>query len=143
MMLLALLAFSVGIGFARHSGATTVQQKEIQALKLEVAKPDVKWETWLKYGQVLEAAHQYKDAAVAYQQVLKTDPYQPEALWHRAFCLGSALRDTEQFFSFMRNTVDVDPKLAKKVFEQPYAAIYLAEARFQTLKQDAIAGSMD
>src|SRR5947208_392875 len=120
MMLLALMAFSVGMVFARRGTASVVQNSQLAALKAAVAKPDVKWETWLKYGQMLESAKQYNEATVAYAQVLKTDPYQTDARWHSALCLGSALKDTEAFFKFMRETIKFDPRLAKKVFEQPY-----------------------
>src|SRR5438045_2176209 len=109
MMLLALMAFSIGMVFARRGTAGVVQNSQLAALKAAVNKPDVKWETWLKYGQTLELAKKYDEAIVAYEQVLKTDPYQTDARWHCALCLGSALKDTETFFKFMRDTIPVDP----------------------------------
>jgi tetratricopeptide (TPR) repeat protein len=142
MMLLALMAFSVGMIFARRGAAGTVPNAQLAALKAAVTKPDVKWDTWLKYGQALQAAKQYKDAAVAYEQVLKSDPYQSDARRGGAYC-KAILGDKDAFYRFMRETTDLAPKLAKAIFEQPYAAVYLAEARFQTVKMDAIAGSMD
>src|SRR5690349_17596008 len=101
MMLLALMAFSVGMVFARRGSASVVQNSQLAALKAVVAKPDVKWETWLKYGQALESTKDYPNAIIAYKKVLETDPYQTDARWHSALCLGSALKDTEGFFKFM------------------------------------------
>lgn len=142
MMLLALMAFSVGMIFARRGAANAVPDSQLAELRKAVSKPDVKWETWLRYGQTLQTAKQYKDAAVAYEQVLRTDPYQSDARRGGAYC-HAVLGDKDTFFKFMRETTDLAPKLAKAVFEQPYAAAYLAEARFEALKKDAIAGSMD
>jgi hypothetical protein len=142
MMLLALMAFSVGMIFARRGAAGAVPNSQLAALKAAVAKPDVKWDTWLKYGQTLQAAKQYKDASVAYEQVLKTEPYQTEARRGGAYC-KAVLGDKDAFYKFMRETTDLAPKLAKAIFEQPYAAAYLVEERFQAARMDAIAGSMD
>lgn len=142
MMLLALMAFGVGMVFARKGSANVAQNSLLNSLKVAVSKPDVKLETWLKYGQALQSASRLKEAAVAYDQVLKTDPYQCDALRGCAQC-RALLGDADVFFKFMRETVDVDPKLTKAVFEQPYATAYLAENRFQELKKYAIAQSMD
>jgi hypothetical protein len=43
----------------------------------------------------------------------------------------------------MEDTVAVDPKLAKAIFERPDMASFLSEKRFEKLNQAAIAGSMD
>jgi tetratricopeptide (TPR) repeat protein len=142
MMLLALMAFSIGMIFARRGTAGGVPDSQLAALKAAVAKPDVKWETWLKYGQALQAAKQHKDAAVAYEQVLKIDPYQSDARRGGAFC-KAILGDKDAFLRFMRETTDLAPKLAKAIFEQPYVSVYLADARFEVVRKDAIAGSMD
>jgi len=142
MMLLALMAFGVGMVFARRGSANVGQNSQLNTLKIAVSKPDVKWDTWLKYGQALQSAKQYKEAAVAYEQVLKIDPYQSDSLRGSAYC-WAILKDGEAFYKFMGETIKVDPKLAKAVFEQPYASAFLAESRFQKLQKDAIAGSMD
>jgi hypothetical protein len=142
LMLLALSAFGCGMILARRGAASPVQNTQLATLKTAVAKPDVKWETWLKYGQALQAAKLFEQAAVAYEQVLKTDPYQSDARRGGAYC-WAILGDKAAFFKFMRETTDLDPKLAKAVFEQPYAATYLADGQFQNLRMDAIARSMD
>jgi tetratricopeptide (TPR) repeat protein len=147
MMLLALMAFAVGMIFARRGNANIAPNSQLDALKAAVEKPDPKPETWLKYAAALQSVKRYKEAAVAYDQVLKADPYQRDARLGCAFCratLGqSNPADVEGYYKFMRETIEVDPKTAKAIFERPEAAVYLAQARFQILKQDAIAGSMD
>lgn len=147
MMLLALMAFGVGMIFARRGNANVALQSQLDALKAAVEKPDPKPETWLKYGQALQSVKRFKEAAVAYDQVLKADPYQRDARLGCAYCraiLGqSSPSDVEGYYQFMKATIEVDPKTAKAIFERPEAAVYLAQARFQSLKQDAIAGSMD
>jgi len=147
MMLLALMAFGVGMIFARRGVANVAQDSQLAALKAAVEKPDPKPEAWLMYAQALRSRLDYKAAAVAFDQVLKADPYQRDARLGGAYCraiLGqSNAGDVENFFKFMSDTIAVDPKTAKAIFERPEAAVYLAQARFQILKQDAVAGSMD
>jgi tetratricopeptide (TPR) repeat protein len=147
MMLLALTAFGVGMIFARRGAADVAQESQLAALKAAVEKPDPKPETWLAYAQALKSRLDYKAAAVAFDQVLKADPYQRDARLGGAYCraiLGqNNAGDVENFLKFMRDTIAVDPKTAKAIFERPEVAVYLSQARFQTLKMDAIAGSMD
>jgi tetratricopeptide (TPR) repeat protein len=147
MMLLALMAFGVGMIFARRGAGNVAQESELAALKAAVEKPDPKPEAWLAYAQALKSCRQFKEAAVAFDQILKADPYQRDARLGGAYCraiLGqSSAGDTENFLKFMKDTVEVDPKTAKAIFERPEVANYLAQARFQTVKNDAIAGSMD
>ena len=143
MMLLAMMAFGVGMVFARRGVAGHVPNAQLKALKDAVGKPDAKPETWLAYGKgAYRAWEQFKDADVAFMQVLKVDPYQKEALSGCAKCLTS-LHDVDGFYKFMHETVALDPKLAKAVFEWPAVASYLSEPRFASLRMDAIAGSMD
>jgi tetratricopeptide (TPR) repeat protein len=142
MMLLALLAFGVGMGFARKGSGSSALDSQIAQLKTEVSKPDAKPEVWLKYGQALQSVKRYSDAAVAYDQVLKVDPYQRDARLQCAIC-RSILGDHDVFGKFMEDTVAVDPKLAKAIFERPDMAGFLSEPRFEKLNQAAIAGSMD
>ena len=147
MMLLALTAFGVGMFFARRGTANVALESQLAALRSAVEKPDPKPETWLAYAQALKSRLDYKAAAVAFDQVLKADPYQRDARLGGAYCraiLGqSNAGDVEKFLNFMRDTIAVDPKTAKAIFERPEVAVYLSQARFQTLKMDAIAGSMD
>jgi hypothetical protein len=142
MMLLALLAFGVGMGFARKAGGTSQLQTDIEKLKVEVSKPNVRWETWLQYGKALQSAQRFSDAAVAYEQVLKVDPYQEVAREQCSICRAK-LGDKEILRKFMQDTVEVNPKLAKAIFEKPYMASFLSDTAFKKLNQDAIAGSMD
>ncbi len=97
---------------------------------------------WLKYGQALQSVKRYSDAAVAYDQVLKADPYQRDARLQCSIC-RAILGDKDVFCKFMEESVAVDPKLAKAIFERPDMAGFLSEKRFEKLNQAAIAGSMD
>jgi tetratricopeptide (TPR) repeat protein len=147
MMLLALLAFGLGMILARRGTADVTRDSELAALKSAVEKPDPKPEAWLAYAQALKSRRDFKLAAVAFDQVLRADPYQRDARLGGAYCralLGQKNpRDADNFLHFMIDTVKFDPRTAKAIFERPEVAVYLAEARFQTVKNEAIAGSMD
>jgi tetratricopeptide (TPR) repeat protein len=154
MMLLALMAFGGGMMVARRGSAGVAPESELAALKAAVEKTDPRPEAWLAYAQALKSradtlrsSDYYKSAAVAFDQVLKADPYQRAARLGGAYCraiLGQGSPgDADNFLKFMQETVAVDPKTAKAIFERPEVAVYLAQARFQSVKNDAIAGSMD
>jgi len=147
MMLLALLAFGVGMGFARKGVSPSKVQAEIVRLKAEVAKPNAKWQTWLEYGNALRDGQQYVDAILAYDQVLKADPYQKDARLQGSLCratLGSRTdADKEGFLKFMGETVELDPRLAKAIFERPDIASFLSDERFRKLNKTAIDQSQD
>ena len=133
--------------FARRGAANVAQDSQLAVLKAAVEKPDPKPEAWLNYAQALKSRSDYKGAAVAFDQVLKADPYQRDARLGGAYCraiLGQGdAGAVENFKKFMEDTIAVDPKTAKAIFERPEVAVYLCQARFQTLKLAAIAGSMD
>jgi hypothetical protein len=148
MMLLALMAFGVGMIFARRGSANAMtKESQVAALKAAVERPNPKPEAWLAYAQALKSRNEYKSAAVAYDQVLKVDPYQRDARLGGACCraiLGRGDTGTvESFKRFMEETIAVDPKTAKTIFERPEVLVYLEQPRFKALQQDAIAGSMD
>jgi hypothetical protein len=153
MMLLALMAFGVGMVFARRSGGN-VSDEKLASLKAAVQVQNPKPEAWLDYAKALQSAAEarqnvqlFKDAVVAYDQVLKADPYDKPSRTGGASCRASLVRlhvgDAEDFYDFMKATIEKDPRTAKSIFEQPYALAYLSENRFQRLKDEAIAGSMD
>ena len=133
--------------FARRGSANVALDSQLAALKAAVEKPDPKPETWLKYSQALQSVKDYKGAAVAYDQVLKADPHQRDALlgcaYSRAILGQSNAGDDENFYKFMHATVEVEPKTAKAIFERPEAAVYLAQERYRILQREAIAGWMD
>ncbi len=147
MILLALAAFAGGMIFARRRAATMPRDSDWGALKAAVERPDPEPAAWLAYAQALKSRRDYKGAAVAFDQVLKADPYQRDARLGGAYCraiLGqSSPADAESFLKFMQETVAVDPRTAKAIFERPEVALYLADARFQSARNNAIAGSMD
>jgi tetratricopeptide (TPR) repeat protein len=143
MMLLALMAFGVGMFFARRGRASDAQDSQLAQLQIAVGKPDAKPATWLAYGKALQSAKQYTSAVLAYDQVLKVDPYNREARQGCTYC-KAVLNDANKLAQFIEDTIRVDPKLAKAMFEQmPELQKYLSEQRFKDLKLDAIAGSMD
>ena len=153
MMLLALMAFGVGMVFARRGGGG-ISDEKLATLKEAVKGQNPKPEAWLEYAKALQSVAEtrhdvgmYKEAVNAYDQVLKADPYDKNARTGGAVCRASLDRlhggDAEDFYDFMKATIEKDPKTAKAIFEQPYALAYLSENRFQHLKDEAIAGSMD
>jgi hypothetical protein len=143
MMLLALMAFGVGMFFARRGRASDSQDSQLEQLRVAVSKADAKPATWLAYGKALQGAKQYTSGVLAYDQVLKVDPYNREARQGCTYC-KAVLNDGNKLAQFIEETIRVDPKLAKKMFEEmPELQQYLAQERFKNLKLDAIAGSMD
>jgi hypothetical protein len=147
MMLLALLAFGMGTIFARRGAAGVPRESQLAKLKAAVERPNPKLDDWLDYAKALRACRLYKDAAVAFDQALKIDPYKRDARLGGAYCRAILGRGdsgaVESFKRFMEETIAVDPKTAKAIFEQPEVLAYLDQPRFKALQQDAIAGSMD
>ncbi|HVX86735.1 MAG TPA: tetratricopeptide repeat protein [Phycisphaerae bacterium] len=141
VVLVVLAGAGLFLGFVRKNGGG-VNDAHLRQLQQAAARPDALPATWMAYAQALEQAAQFPRAAAAYQRVLETDPYNKTARLACASCLARA-GATDPFYTFMHSTLLVDPKLTLNILGRPEAARFLPEARFQTLRKDAIAGSMD
>src|SRR5512147_2575161 len=86
MMLLALTAFGAGVIFARKGAANVAAGSKLAELRAAVEKPDPKPETWLAYAQALKSRNSFNEAAVAFDQVLKADPYHRDGRLGGAYC---------------------------------------------------------
>lgn len=139
LTVLALGAFPLA---ARRSRATVADESQLTALQLAIAEPDAKPQVWLLYGQKLQSLGRFAPAALAYRRFLESDPYNRQVLLQCANCLA-LVGQRDEFFSFMRNVVTSDPKLALEVLGRPDVQGYLAEERFQALHKEAVAQSMD
>ena len=142
LMLLAVFAFGTGMVLARRQNSNAALQEDLHKLQAAAALPTATIQDWVKYGQALQAVGRLPDAIVAFDQALKMNGYDRDALLGCGSC-HARLGNTQAFYDFMQATNKVDPKTAVAIFSRPEAAVYLAEARFQVLKSDADAGAMD
>jgi tetratricopeptide (TPR) repeat protein len=139
-LLFVLVAGLFFLGAMRHPASA--DESQLAQLQLAVAQPDAKPATWLLYADKLQQVGQYPRAVLAYRRILETDPYNRESRLACASCLAN-MKKPDDFFSFMKATIQVDPKLALNIFGRPEVAGYLSEARFQALRAEAVAQSMD
>ena len=142
VILLLMLGLSTLLVLDRRTLARGADDTELAALQLAIAQPDAKTQTWLKYAQKLQAVGQPRHAAMAYRRVLAAEPYNRIARLNGAICLAKA-GQADDFYTFMHDTVLIDPKLAVDVFERPEAQAFLSEPRFQALSREAQVQSMD
>jgi len=139
--LLVLLALGGWLLLARRSAATA-GDTQLAVLEKAVEKPTAKPLDWLLYAQRLQSLARYKEAAVGYRRFLVNEPANPQALMQCATCL-STVGDKDEFYGFMRSTLALAPKLTRDFLERPDVQPYLTEERFQTLRREAQAQSMD
>ena len=139
-MLLALTAFGTGMVLARHGNANVALESQLPALRAAADKPGAKLEDWVKYAQALESLKQYLNAIIAYQQALKLKYLRPRRpLGLRPACIAH-LGKKDDLDRFIDETIHLAPETAKEFFDKPEVSIFLADARFQDLKQAAEAG---
>jgi hypothetical protein len=123
----------------RKTGVTDAQLAELQHA---VAAPDAPPATRLRYAEKLQQLGQFSRAAVAYRRVLDGDPYNRDARLQCALSLAR-LGTPEEVFSFLRATLLLDPRLTLHILGRPEVGTYLADARFQALRKEAVAQSLD
>jgi tetratricopeptide (TPR) repeat protein len=137
------LVLTVGIfflyGLRKTSGATDAQLAELQHA---VAAPNATATTWMQYAGKLQELGQYPRAAIAYRRVLEGDPYNRDARLNCALCLAK-IGNADECFTFLRATLLLDPRLTLHILGRPEVGGFLADARWQTLKKDAVAQSLD
>lgn len=138
-LLLVLAAGTFFLMGMRKSGVTDAQLAQLQHA---VAAPDATPATWLRYADKLQESGQFPRAAIAYRRVLESDPYNKDARLQCALSLAKA-GSADDTFSFLKATLLLDPRLTLNILGRPEVATFLAEARFQSLKKDAIAQSLD
>ncbi|MBI4026962.1 MAG: hypothetical protein HY360_18400 [Verrucomicrobia bacterium] len=107
-----------------------------------ITDPEATTETWMVYAQRLSQEKRFSHAAMAYQRVLETDPYNRIA---NVGCASSlALTgDPERFFAFMNHLLLIEPRLILDILGRPEATPFLAAEKFQALKTEAFAQSLD
>jgi tetratricopeptide (TPR) repeat protein len=140
ILLIVLVTGVLFLGATRR--ATSADESQLRELQLAIAQPDAKPATWMLYADKLQQLHQYPRAVLAYHRILETDPYNRQARLQCANCI-LALNKADDLYSFLHATILVDPKLALNIFGRSDVSPYLAETRFQNLKAEAIAQSMD
>lgn len=133
------MGLSSALGWTRSStnGAATLDELEIA-----VSAPDATPQTWLLYGQRLGENGRYRHAAVAYHKFLESEPYHREARFQYALALARA-NETEDLFTFLRDLVFAEPKLAVDLLDRRECQAYLSEPRFQSLQREARVQAMD
>jgi tetratricopeptide (TPR) repeat protein len=138
-----LIVFAAGIFFLRTATKdASAQAAELTRLQLIIARPDAKPGDWFEYARHLRDAEQYTRAVAAYQRVLEIDPYHHDARLQCACCYG-LLGNPDDLLRFMKSSLLVDPKLTLNLYERPEIASFINDSRFKSLKNDAIAQSMD
>ena len=115
---------------------------QLAALQQAITQPDAPAEAWIRYADKLFALGQHARAAVAYKRVLEGDPYNKQVRLQCAMSLA-ALGKPDDFFTFLKATLLVDPRLTLNIMGRPEVSSYLAEARFQALQKEAVAQSLD
>jgi cytochrome c-type biogenesis protein CcmH/NrfG len=102
----------------------------------------VKIETWRAYGTALAEAKQYAKAANAFREVLALDPQQRDAKFQCGLALAQA-GAADEFYTFQKDLVYSEAKLAVELFERPETLHYLSEDRFANLAKEAKNQAMD
>jgi tetratricopeptide (TPR) repeat protein len=102
----------------------------------------VKIETWRAYGAALLEAKQFAKAATAFREVLAMDPQQRDAKFQCGLALAQA-GAADEFYSFQKDLVYSEAKLAVELFERPETQGYLAQERFANLAKEAKNQAMD
>ena len=140
--------------FARHvfgrgsllkgspAAASSAEGITLAQLEVLIADPEATTETWMVYAQRLSQQKRFSHAAMAYQWVLETDPYNCIA---NVGCASSlALTgDAARFYVFMNHLLLIEPRLILDISGRPEATPFLAAKNFQTLKAEAFAQSLD
>ena len=121
----------------RRAGDQTLAQLEIA-----IASERATAEDWYAYAEHLRKRQQPQDAALAYRKALELQPYHRDARFHCAVALAAA-GNAEEFYSFMRDLVWSNAKLAVDIFGRPESQAYLPEARFRALAQEAQNQALD
>ncbi len=140
-ILLALFVLGVWPLLA-HRSAGSVDDTQLLALQEAVAQPGAKAADWQRFAEKLQALGRDREAVQAYQRVLEKDESSRPARLQCALCLAR-VGDRDVFYAFMRATLAVNPKLTVEVLDRPEAQPYYSEQRFQALRREAAAQSMD
>jgi len=141
-MLLAFAAFGTGMVLARSGNANDALRARLPALRAAVDRPAATAQDWLQYAKALETLRQYPNAVLAYERTLKMNAYDRDARLGCAACYAH-LGNKDDLADFIDKTIRLAPKTAKEFFDQPEISVFLADARFQALKQAAEAGAQD
>ena len=141
-VLVAVVAFGLiyvrswGRGAGGEAGSLAELEKQISRRK------DVPAATWGAYAQKLMEAKRFDDAASAYKKVLDKEPANRTARTGAAIALAKA-KNEEEFYKFMSELTDSDPKMAMDIFDRGECQAWLGQTRFKALQHEARAQAMD
>jgi cytochrome c-type biogenesis protein CcmH/NrfG len=151
-LLIVLVALSLGALYVTAWGRVEALWKKqpgeqsVEALEKRIAdeqaKGSVSAATWFAYGNALADAKQWSKAATAYKEVLAIEPARKDAKFQCALALAQA-GQADEFYSFQKELVYGEAKLAVELFERPEAQKYLAEDRFAALAREAKNQALD
>lgn len=143
ILILAAGAVGGGVYFAtaRPTGAAT-QAGTLEEIERRIAKGEADESLWFAYGQRLDEAARFADAAKAYQNVLDKNPESRRALLARAIALAGA-RQSDELHAHLSDLALDEPKLVLDLLDRPECRAYLTEGRFQKLQKEARAQAMD
>ena len=122
----------------------TAPDPDLRKLEAAIAQPKTKPTDWLAYGQSLQNLKRFREAAWAYQQVLK-ESMQPEnrkARLQVGICLAIAGLDAagvptamgkEEFAAFLWTTAKLDPRLTVEILDRPEGQPYRSDKVFREI----------
>jgi hypothetical protein len=120
--------------------------QSIEAMEIKIAELSkaggVPAATWRAYGDALVEAKQYAKAAAAYKELLEIEPYQRDVKFQRGLALALA-GASDDFYTFQKDLVYSEAKLAVELFERPETQHYRQEPRFAALVNEAKNQAMD
>jgi tetratricopeptide (TPR) repeat protein len=152
-LIVILVALTVGVVYVTAWGkierlwSKQPGEQSIEALEKRIAVESkapggVPIATWTAYGDALSDAKQYTKAASAFREVLTIDPANRNAKFQCGLALAQS-GAADDFYSYQKDLVYSEAKLAVELFERPEAQKYLSQDRFAALSKEAKNQAMD
>jgi tetratricopeptide (TPR) repeat protein len=126
----------------RYGRANGNGGRGLEALEKIIQKGKADKETWFSYAEALSDAGKYDRAAQAFKKVLELEPSHRQAKVGCALSLAQATK-TDELYSYVKDLVFSEPKLAMDLLERPELSTYMSDARFAALQKEAKAQAMD
>jgi Flp pilus assembly protein TadD len=128
---------ATGAASGDATGSLSFEESQIAIGKAKPSPQD-----WLCYAQALMDRQQFADAAAAYQRALDLNPADRRTPLYLALALAQSGND-ERLLRVLKDLVLIDPKSVREVLERPECGKAMAQARFQSLAQEARWQAMD
>ena len=138
----------------KKTGDQTVESLEKRIAAEGKTPAGVSAATWRAYAEALADAKRFAAAAAAYKEVIALQPGQRDPKFQRGLALAQAGKQpganpdearaaADEFYSFQKELVYGEAKIAVDLFDRPEGQKYLAEERFVSLAKEAKNQAMD